>query len=250
MFVNTNNQLIMYGELGQETGIIVMNRGDGSVLTRIRRACQHNALSMCNSSTAPNHIIEACFYCSEIRTYHMETEDANTIYHCKPYRMCPGPDGSLLVMYCKNEWFVSQFEWDKDNRRGQIQVTRSIKILNQAVGTMSYVRQNDAIVVTSWSPKHVRAISLNDGSTLWEVSGEVAGKDIDPWGVCCDSTGHIYVGDTANSRVLLLDSQSGEVLQVVLNEKNVHKVHNISWVSSQPCLTVFHDNGITCFNVS
>ena len=83
-----------------------------------------------------------------------------------------------------------------------------------------------------------------------EVSGEVAGKDIDPWGVCCDSTGHIYVGDTANSRVLLFDSQSGEVLQVVLNEKNVHKVHNISWVSSQPCLTVFHDNGITCFNVS
>ena len=164
MFVNTKNQLVMYGVAGQETGITVMDRGNGSVLMRVKRACQHDALSMCDSSTAPGQILEACFDCSEIRTYHVETKDVKTIYHCKPYRMCPGPDGSLLVMYYKDEWFLSQFEWDK--RGGQIQVVRSVKIVNQAIGAMCYVRQHDAIVVTSWSPKHVRAISLKDGSTL------------------------------------------------------------------------------------
>ena len=92
---------------------------------------------------------------------------------------------------------------------------------------MCFVPKHDVLVLTSWSPKHIRAIKMSDGLHLWEVVGEVSEGVIDPWGLCSDPSGHVYVCDNANDRILLFDGGSGELLQVLLKEVDTGEVYNV-----------------------
>ncbi len=60
----------------------------------------------------------------------------------------------------------------------------------------------------------IKAVRLGDGSKAWELSGEVEGKEINPWEMASDEEGRVFVADGGNCRVLCLDGESGHVLQV------------------------------------
>ena len=241
-------QIIIYGKVNGKRGIVVLGQIHGTVLKGIQCHCECEHSKISHLQSEPNFIVEGCFDCGVIRTYNIYTEEVKTVFECKPYRLCPALDDSLLVMYWKNGWFISQIQWQKEIEK--FHVTQSIQIVNQAIRMMCYVPKRDIVVLTSWSPKHIRAINMNDGLQLWEVSGMVAERNIDPWRLCCDPSGYFFVCDHANDRILVLDGGPSELLQVLLKEVDTGAIYNVHWHDIQPHLTVFHETAISCFKVT
>ena len=88
---------------------------------------------------------------------------------------------------------------------------------------------------------------------MWEVVGEVAGKEIKPYGVCSDNDGNVFVADGNNERVLVLDSKTGQLLQVLLQEEKTGDIFDVCWTENQPQLTIRHGEPkaikqISCYN--
>ena len=99
----------------------------------------------------------------------------------------------------------------------------------------------------------IQAVRLSYGTVVWDIAGEVAGKEIKPYGVCNDSDGNIYVADSNNERILMLDSKTGELLQVLMQEEKTGDIFDVCWTESQPQLTVRHGDPksikqISCYN--
>ena len=72
------------------------------------------------------------------------------------------------------------------------------------------------VVVTSMDEFCVRAIHLESGSQVWELQGQVDGHLLLPGGVSADMQGHIYIADTTNRRLLVVNI-AGHVVQSLLN---------------------------------
>ncbi len=69
---------------------------------------------------------------------------------------------------------------------------------------------HNLIIVTAWQrPGCIKAFSAESGEVVWERSGEIAGVQCNPHGVCADRRGHVYIADGKNRRVLVLDAETG-----------------------------------------
>ena len=86
--------------------------------------------------------------------------------------------------------------------------------------TMNYVEQHDLVIVASNLPNgRVVAVTLpRKQKSGWKLSGDIKGKCINPQGMCHDDAGRLYVADGKNDRVLVLDSLTGRVLQILFEE--------------------------------
>ena len=104
---------------------------------------------------------------------------------------------------------------------------------------MSYVKQHDICVFTSYQHSFVKAVRCTDGATLWELSDAVLGLKIEPVGVTCDDSGRIYVANVPEIRVLTINSLNGDLLQE-LKLEGVEVFIDIQWANSQ--LIVLHDD--------
>ncbi len=80
-------------------------------------------------------------------------------------------------------------------------------------GPVHYLESYD-LVLESDLHSIIKAVRVGDGSKAWELSGEVEGKEINPWEMASDEEGRVFVADGGNCRVLCLDGKSGHVLQV------------------------------------
>ena len=55
-------------------------------------------------------------------------------------------------------------------------------------------------------------MQLSDGSTLWEFNLHLIRKDIDPFALCIDTYGRVYMADKKGG-IVSIDSVTGELLQ-------------------------------------
>ena len=73
---------------------------------------------------------------------------------------------------------------------------------------------HNAVVLCSREQSLIRAISLHDNSTVWSISGTLAGAACRPRGILyLKAKDVILVNDTTNSRVLVLDPKNGNYIQ-------------------------------------
>ncbi len=58
------------------------------------------------------------------------------------------------------------------------------------------------------------------------------GKKIRPQRVSCDSEGRVYVGDGDNSRVLVVNGNTGVAIQELLQDTGLGRVSNVCCLSN------------------
>ena len=87
------------------------------------------------------------------------------------------------------------------------------------------------------------------------VAGEVDGVAIEPHGMCADNTGRLFVADGSNSRILVLNSQTGSLVQLI-HLHNLGHIYELGISSTDSRLFIQHsiaDNEkeqISIFNIS
>ena len=144
----------------------------------------------------------------------------------KPYTMCQGKPGQIIVW---NTWGIEKSVVVFDITQIPFRlVVPQVKLATEAYhlcySDLPGVGGALAVTDARYGFK-LSMFGLDNGELLWSVGGKeesgwsvkVAGAEWDPWGVCSDSRGRLYVSDGkyGNNRIIVLSAASGSVLQVV-----------------------------------
>ncbi len=204
------------------------------------------------------YLADLCEGCGEIRVVNMATHHVYRAYSSSPYSlyaMCSGPgEGSLLVCNTYGSGAVIQLQWDEATKK--LDEVRRVQVPGDIVYCMCYIPQADLLIVIRRridfisimmmgrrTSDTVEAVKLQGGdyqNPVWHLHGEVLGKKINPLGVSSDSDGWVYVADGRNSRVLVVNCYTGEVIQQLLQDADLGRVHKICCPSNPHQLFVGH----------
>ena len=232
-----NGQLSVYGEVDDKNFLRVLNP-NGEYIRDIRRECEHDIYctrDMCRHPRDGNHFLEACSDCGQIRSFDTLNRRAETV--CEETHvclLCPGPLDKLIGL--DHAGTMHEFEWIEDTQ--QMVIVRTVPVSLSNVWRMAYVEKHDILILLSQDPGRIKAVRVNDGSTLWEFNEEMYGKEILPHAVCHDSDGRVYISNIDNNTLLIFDSQEGELLQTNLLDADIMCIIDMCWNDSQPHLTL------------
>ena len=241
--VNDRNQAIVRNENEPEM-IKIYNRQTGELIREIKPHCSHLCLPLCEHQIDSDFFLEGCDGCAKIRIYNIITGEVKMVRNnCKPRDFCKGPNGSLLVF--DYEGRLLQFSWNEEKH--ELILVRTISTRSRKVQKICYVEKSD-IVVFVHGKDYMAAHDHNTDTNIWNT-GILASKDPDFRGISCDLDGRIFVADGKNARLLVLRGQNGRVLQVALDSLDIGGIWDVCWSYTQPKLTVFHADTITCYNV-
>ena len=252
----------MYGEAmcATASGDVAMRMGrrSGEIQLCDRKGRTHTTYTgLCRCEYSVKHIselipgqylAELCYNCNEIKVVDMVTHEIHKAWsgsslfekHVELYAMCSCPvEGSLLVWDNKGQ-SVIQLQWDEEEK--QLKEVRRVHVPGNTVWNMCYMPHTD-LVILSRIRIVVQAVKLHGGAgqpPVWQLQGEVLGECIDPYAVSCDSEGRVYVADWTNSRVLLLNGYTGEVIQQLLQDTGLGYVVRVCCLSNPHQLLVHH----------
>ena len=91
------------------------------------------------------------------------------------------------MLICTGAGEVQQLRWREGEE--QPEVVHSIDVDMREPNGLCYVEQLDAVVMTSQSPAHAKAVTLKNGFFLWKFSRKVEKLKLDCWGVTADNHG-------------------------------------------------------------
>ena len=234
------SRLLVYGEINWKMHIRIFDQKNGSFIKDIKSHCDHCYCCTSNICRHPveNHcILETCARCRQIRSYNINTGEVHPVFTKKSIDvLCQGPSNTVIGI--EKNGYMYQLEWQHEKRELII-----IKILQANVRDLAricYVDGLDSVILVSQDPCFIQAIKFGDGLPFWSFSRSIGGKEVDPYGLCYDSKGRLYIGDLCNKRFLVLDAQRGELLQVVeLDEDTCNIIDmDMCYTSSHPQLTL------------
>ncbi len=195
-----------------------------------------------NEMIAGKYLADLCCRCGEIRVVDMATHHVYRAYSSSNQSlcaMCSGPgEGSLLVWDWRSE-AVIQLQWNEATKK--FDEVRRVQVWGDIVYHMCYMPHTDLVILSRPFGHMVHAVKLLGGAgqpPVWQLHGEVLGKRIDPRGVSCDSQGHLYIADLDNSRVLVVNGSTGEVVQQLLQDPGLGRVEDVCCMSNPRQLLV------------
>ena len=77
----------------------------------------------------------------------------------------------------------------------------------------------------------------SNGHIIWEFPDVKSNQSVKPVGVTCDDANRIYVADSLNNHLVVIDSLDGQVLQNVKLE-GVDSIEDVHWTNN--LLTLLH----------
>ncbi len=191
-------------------------------------------------------IAASCELCG---IFFLTRETGNTISSCDLSKMrqkfLPGPmcqkSENTFISLATNEHKINIFDCSTQN---SIKVTEEISMPDNVdtnkVGFLCYdsdVIPGGLLIVTYNDIHYISATSIDTKKLHWRVKGEIAEKLCQPWGVCTDNKGRIYVADGYNGRVIVLRARDGKVLQIL--NLGLHGICYIAWSDTQPHLILY-----------
>ncbi len=218
--------------------IRVVSKNNGDVIMDIRSECRHETCCVVVFPGDPTFATECCIQCDVIRRYLLiiNEETCGSVIYEKcggPMKMCPGPDGSLLVLTKKE---MLRLRWNSSDAKYEL--VKKARSPMKNVDDMYYVQGTGLLVCSSSQRKRVQAFDLDTGLLQWQFDQKVCGQDPNPFGLSSDSVGKIYVADGKNERLLVLDSTSGKLIQVLLKGTKLGRTWNVSCMSAEPQFTI------------
>ena len=221
--------------------------GSREVLPSIPSACSHSLVCITAHLSDTRFVLEGCMICEVICKYNIDTRE-RSIVHTKliPSQMCHGPVGCILVRdgYFSNlNPTVLKFKWEKERLlHGDKEYTMDGKILE-----LCYVESFNIFVIMNYD-NEIKAEKLGNNNPIWKLSGTVGGELLKPDALTSDAQGNVYVGDGANNRILKINSLTGDIVNILLLEKeNTMPIHSLFWSDTQPNLTLIRGDRISTY---
>ncbi len=209
------------------------------------------------------YVAEACCGCHVIRVYNVIEGTELAVYNIQEtiHRLCPGPNNSLLMYTGYGDASprnLHQLKFKgKEHTIENIATVDVGQIIDVTYG-MCYASMQNILVLTDMHSHKVAALQMKfsddigmlvkDTVMLWQQSGStelIEGKKLhEPWGVCCDTeTQRIFIAETGNLRLLVLDMCNGGVLQVICMKK-YKLISDVLFFTRKPeILLHFHEKG-------
>ncbi len=191
------------------------------------------------------YMAELCWDCNEIKVVDMVTHEVHKAYSGSSLSeelgaMCSGPgEGSLLFWDYKSQ-AVIELQWDEGKK--QLKEVRRVQTPSyDTVYHMCYMSHADLLIMSSG--QEVQGVKLQGGAgqpPVWQLWWEVLGKKIHPRGISSDAEGRVYVADCDNSRVLVVNGNTGEVMQELLLYARLGWVTKVCCLSNPNQLLVYH----------
>ena len=241
------NCIVLNKNRANQQYISVLDKFTGKVIREIPSGCNHFYRMACQHPTVVSLVIESCQECEEIRAYDIRTLTKRVVRkHLKPLALCLGPGKSLLFVTVDGT--ILELEWINEVEGFAIVRNIQVTIKPKKITKMCYLEQHNVLVVLSKGLLH--AVHLEDGCPLWKLSKTNKGSRFEPSGVTCDTAGRVFVVESCDRWLLVLDGLTGERLQVVRLQECWALVNDVCWSPTQPQLTVLHDvNMISCYNM-
>ncbi len=241
---------------------------DGTMRQKIPhpRACEHWDVSVCEIKvTGTVYILISCFKCNVITAQNESNHEEHIAYKhpsVHPGRMCLGGVEELCAINVEK---VTVF----DTSNKEFRVKMELDIGNEVHHLCYYeLPKVGGVVATvcSWAFM-LEAFSIETGQRLFKLGGkdesgeklEVAGDTWNPQALQCDGSTHrLYLADQAHPRILMLDANTGSVLQI-LTSPQLGLPQHLTWCPkqahhTQTQLIVQHKKdyklGISYFNVN
>ena len=239
--------IILRGQRANQHYLRVLDKFTGNVVREMRSACNHFYPTVCQHPAAMSLVIESCQECQEIRTYDIRTLTKRVaLNYLKSFALSLGPGRSLFFVTVDGR--ILQLEWINDVEGFAIERDIKMTIKPKKVRKICYLRTHNLIVVLNKCLLY--AVRLSDGRPLWKLSESNKGSRFEPSGVTCDTSGRVFVVESCDRWLLVLDGLTGERLQVIRLEECWGLVNDVFWSRRQPQLTVLHDvNVISYYNM-
>ena len=246
--MHSENYIILRGQRANQHHMRVLDKFTGKVIQDIPSSCNHFYRMVCQHPTVESLVIESCQECEEIRTYDVHTLTKMVILkQLKPLSLCLGPRKSLI--FVTTEGTIVQLEWINKVKRFAFVRNIQMTIKPKKITKICSLEHHNILVVLNEG--FLYAVRLEDGCPLWKLSKSNKGSRFEPSGVTCDASGRVFVVESCDRFLLVLDGLTGERLQVVRLEECWGLVNDVFWSRTQPQLTVLHDvNVLSCYNMS
>ncbi len=267
--------------------VVRMGSGRGEIQLCDRRGRTHTKYpGLCTCATiykniseliSGQYLAEFCTKCNGIKVVDMVTHEVHKAYSggslykrdVKLNAMCSGPGKGSLLVWDYNSDNVIELQWIEGKKK--LNEVRRVRVPGGNVFNMCYMPYADLVilsrletaqyadlVILSRLERVVQAVKLQGGADqppVWQLQGEVLGKKMDPEHVSCDSEGRVYVTDGDNSRVLVLNGYTGEVMQQLLQDAGVGRVFSVCCLSNPHQLLVGHGpifsaNTLSLYNIT
>ena len=227
-----------------------MDRQTGGSISYIPAACNHDGAQLSKHPQNPDHVLDLCSLCEEIRAYSINTKRRFVVYKdSNMIRMFDGPAGSLLVL----DSYIRLYKLNLDEYPSRAVFLRELpsKMLNKRFLRFCYVDYFNILLYTVEREQHyeIMAIKVEGGNILWRLFGPVAGCVIQPKFITCDPDGNAYVSDRRNNRILKINSLTGDVLSILLVDEEQQEIESICWSNTEPNLTTRGRNKISSYFV-
>ena len=228
-----------------------MDRRNGNVDQEILSKCDDTFVCLVKHPNNTDSVLEGCPMCGVIRSYNIHTGQCNIVHSgSRPCRMYPGSTGFIWLLALKEPDIrgimeLSKLNWEKEQ---QILVPDKAWETNKGLLGMCYIEQHD-ILVCIYEHEGLEAVRLDSElSTIWRLSGLVDGLPVKPDSITCDTDGNAYVGDGPRSRIIRIDSFTGDIITVLqLGEENQMQIRSLFWSNNEPSLTVVRGDEIGSF---
>ena len=186
------------------------------------------------------YFAESCYRCPRITLYDAQTKAPILAYDDRNFM--PGRlvnrNGKILMSELSGDRIV-ELQWDQD----QMKLLPTGRMMNVDLGLvtgMTYLKKRNIVVMVAFDKKLIQALRFPNGEVQWELSGQVDGKVMRPRGVCSEeNNGLVFIADFMNKRVVVVEGQTGKVIQVVLKDE-YQIVYDVCWKSEKLHLVVKH----------
>ncbi len=199
------------------------------------------------------YLAHLCRNCNEIKVVDMVRHGVYTAYPgtgCELTAMCSGPGQGSLLVWDNKDKAVIHLQWSESRKK--LDEIRRVQVPGEWVDCMCYVAQAN-MAILSRGDDVVEAVRLQGGGQppVWQVQGEVLGKEIDPRGVRSDSEGRVYIADGVRNRVLVVNGRTGEVIQENLKDAGLGVVWSVCCLSNPSQLLLHHyPHTITLYDIT
>ena len=195
---------------------------EGNIKGRpIDTLCKHDLFNNILSLTinGQEYLCNSCLICCQIRLIDLESNDVINAYKADIWKMCPGEKGEIYIASAGKISIL-------DVTTSSFTLKHTFpEIDNMRPDHMCYISESGLLVFSS-QKKMFHAIN-REGYTVWDTSAQIFDRSR------CELLGLIYhpetkklvAGDHANNMLIVVDGQTGQVLQSEPLENKLFDLH-------------------------